>query len=134
MKTTTGDWIRAAEDDLMAAKMLATEERLTNLAAFHCQQCLEKCFKAIIEEFDKPMIKSHDLFRLSSTSGIQLDENEKVLIQIINEVYIDSRYPGDLGLLPQGRPTIKEIENFIFSLQNILQRTVQIIGEKKAAL
>jgi hypothetical protein len=26
---------------------------------------------------------------------------------MINEVYIDSRYPGDLGLLPHGKPTIE---------------------------
>jgi hypothetical protein len=28
-------------------------------------------------------------------------------------IYIDARYPGDLGLLPHGKPTIPEIESFI---------------------
>lgn len=48
MKPTTKDWLTAAEDDLLAAKKLAGETRLSNVSAFHCQQCLEKCFKAII--------------------------------------------------------------------------------------
>jgi hypothetical protein len=51
MKQTTKDWLTVAEDDLLAAKTLASEGR-------------------------------------------------------INETYIDTRYPGDLGLLPHGKPTI----------------------------
>ena len=72
MKQTTKDWLTVAEDDLLAAKTLASEDRLTNLVSFHCQQCLEKCFKALIEEQDKPSIKSHDLLRLQLIANIQL--------------------------------------------------------------
>jgi HEPN domain-containing protein len=84
-----------AEDDLLAAKTLVTNSRLSKLAAFHCQQCIEKCFKAIIEEFEKPALKSHDLFRLQTAANFHLTSNELNLLGIINEVYIDSRYPGD---------------------------------------
>jgi HEPN domain-containing protein len=72
MKVTTKEWFYAAEDDLIAAQKLISEERLTNLVSFHCQQCLEKCFKAIIEEQGKPSIKSHDLIRLQINANIQL--------------------------------------------------------------
>lgn len=72
MKQTTKDWLTVAEDDLLAAKTLASEDPLTNLVSFHCQQCLEKCFKAMIEEQDKPSIKSHDLLRLQLIANIQL--------------------------------------------------------------
>ena len=113
MKQTTRDWLIAAEDDLLAARKLAGEDRLTNVVAFHCQQCIEKCFKAIIEEQDKPSIKSHDLLRLQINANIHLEETETTLLGIINEVYIDARYPGDLGLLPYGKPTIAEAEAFI---------------------
>lgn len=40
MKQTTKDWLTAAEDDLLAAKKLAGEDRLTNVVAFHCQSRL----------------------------------------------------------------------------------------------
>jgi len=113
MKQTTKDWLLAAEDDLLAAKKLVGEDRLTNVVAFHCQQCLEKCLKAAIEEKGSASIKSHDLVRLQFNADIQFNDAETKLLEIINEVYIDARYPGDLGLLPHGKPTIGEVENFI---------------------
>jgi HEPN domain-containing protein len=122
MKQTTKNWISLAEDDLLAAKTLAHEDRLTNLVSFHCQQCLEKCFKAIIEEQDKPSIKSHDLLRLQLNTDIKLSDPETILLSMINEVYIDSRYPGELGLLPNGKPTLSEAEAFIQLCDNILLR------------
>ena len=122
MKQTTKNWITLAEDDLLAAKTLAGEDRLTNLVSFHCQQCLEKCFKAIIEEKDKPSIKSHDLLRLQLNAGVKLSEPETIMLGIINEIYIDSRYPGELGLLPNGKPTLSEAEAFIQLSDNILLR------------
>lgn len=125
MKQTTNDWFSAAKYDLLAAETLASDSRLTHLAAFHCQQCLEKSIKAIIEENEKPAIKSHDLFRLQFAASIQLSENELNLLGIINEVYIDGRYPGDLGLLPQGKPTISEIKTFIDFCNEIYTRLKQ---------
>lgn len=122
MKQTTNDWLIVAEDDLLSAKALSTDERLTHVASFHCQQCIEKCLKAVIEEPNKPSIKSHDLIRLLLTINISLSENEMMLLSIINEVYIDSRYPGDLGLLPHGKPTKSEIEVFVQFCETIFYR------------
>ena len=104
---------------MLAAKTLATDSRLTNLAAFHCQQCLEKYFKAVIEEFENLTLKSHDLIRLQIAADIQLTDDELNLMEIINEVYIDARYPGDLGLLPHGKPSVDEIANFIQFCEDI---------------
>ena len=122
MKQTTKDWLMIAEDDLLAAKKLSQEERLSNLVSFHCQQCIEKCFKAIIEEQDKPFIKSHDLLRLQLIANIDLSSEEAIILGMINEVYIDSRYPGDLGLLPHGKPLKSEIEAFIHFCETLLKR------------
>lgn len=122
MKQTTKEWFLAAEDDLIAAQKLSEDERLSNVVAFHCQQCLEKCFKAVIEELGKPSIKSHDLIRLLSNASIQLSDTEFNLLAIINEVYIDARYPGDLGLLPQGKPTLAEIKTFVDLCELLFKR------------
>ena len=128
MKQTTKDWLIAAEDDFLAAKKLAGEVRLTNIVSFHCQQCLEKSFKAVIEEQGKSSIKSHDLVRLQLNANIKLAEVESNLLEIINEVYIDSRYPGDLGLLPHGKPTIKEAEIFLEFCESLYYRIKNQIG------
>lgn len=34
------------------------------------------------------------------------------ILKTLDALYIDARYPGDLGLLPDGKPTIEEAENF----------------------
>lgn len=127
MKQTTEEWLLAAEDDLLSAKKLADSERLTNIVAFHCQQCLEKGLKALIEEKSGISIKSHDLLRLKDMTKLSLSDNEVIIMATINEVYIDSRYPGDLGLMPKGKPTISEVEGFIKYSEVILKRIKQII-------
>jgi hypothetical protein len=30
------------------------------------------------------------------------------IIKRLDEVYISTRYPGDLGLIPSGKPTVKD--------------------------
>ncbi len=122
MKEITKDWLTAANDDLVAAKTLVTNDQLTHIAAFHCQQCIEKCFKAHLEELNLQSVKSHDLLRLRKIANLDVSETEKTLLSIINEVYIDTRYPGDLGLLPHGKPTIKEVESFISLCETIIIR------------
>jgi hypothetical protein len=52
--------------------------------------------------------------RLRDIAGIQLSAPETVLLATINEVYIDTRYPVDLGLMPNGKPTIAEAKNQYF--------------------
>jgi len=37
-------------------------------------------------------------------------------------VYIDARYPGDMGLLPSGKPTIAEAERFILFSEQLFNR------------
>jgi len=113
MKKITKDWFLAAEDDLLSAKKLMSEVRLTNIVAFHCQQCIEKTFKGIIEEQNLPSIKSHDLLRLRDIANIKLTEQETIILATINETYIEARYPADLGLMPDGKPTINEAKNFV---------------------
>jgi len=34
------------------------------------------------------------------------------ILDSLNTLYIDSRYPGDLGLLPYGQPTIDDVKEF----------------------
>jgi HEPN domain-containing protein len=127
MKETTKDWFMAAEDDLLSAKTLISEERLTNIVAFHCQQCIEKSLKGIIEEQNKPSVKSHDLLRLRDIAGISLSEQETIILEIINEVYIDARYPADLGLMPNGKPTTEEAETFISFTENLHDKLIRLI-------
>ena len=56
MKKISEEWLRAAKDDLRVVEKISQDEHLTNMVAFHSQQCIEKSLKAIIEEFDFLML------------------------------------------------------------------------------
>jgi HEPN domain-containing protein len=47
---------------------------------------------------------------LNEIKNMNIDEKKLI---VINEVYIESRYPGDIGLLPDGIPTFEEAKEFI---------------------
>lgn len=127
MKEITKEWLMAAGDDLKAAKTLLSESSLTNLAAFHSQQCIEKCFKAIAEEKNLPVPKPHDLISLYKTVRNLIGEIDSYLLYAVNELYIDSRYPGEFGLLPDGKPTTDEALKFTEFAALILNRVNHLV-------
>ncbi len=98
------EWLKSAKDDLDTAIEILSISHLSNIVAFHSQQCIEKSFKAVIEKYSKESVKSHNLEKLYNKIlkyiNIEIDEN---MLEIINELYIDSRYPGEFGLLPDGK-------------------------------
>ena len=114
MKKQVKDWITLADKDLYAAEIMLRESNLTNIVAFHCQQAIEKYLKAFLIEKDVPLIKTHDLIKLNGMikEVKDLGIDEKKLI-VINEVYIDSRYPGEIGLMSDGMPTDKQAKEFL---------------------
>lgn len=113
MKKTTEAWLQSAESDLLLVDEILANETLTHLSAFHAQQAVEKSFKAIIEEFDLGFIRTHSLEMLYNIvrHKILLDVNIELLI-VLDQLYIDSRYPGELGLLPNGKPSLTEGNQF----------------------
>jgi HEPN domain-containing protein len=121
MKKQVEDWIQLADKDLYAAEIiLKNEYPLTNIVAFHCQQAIEKYLKAFLIEKGIPVIKTHDLITLNGVikEMNDLGIDEKKLI-IINEVYIESRYPGELGLLPDGMPSEEQVKEFVAYAQEV---------------
>jgi len=71
------------------------------MVAFHSQQAIEKCFKAILEENEDNVPKIHNIIVLKEKIERYINlKLEKEIFDQLNELYIDSRYPTDLGLLP----------------------------------
>ncbi len=113
MKDISLEWLRSAKTDLETIDAILENERLRNIVAFHSQQCVEKCLKAVIEEFDLPAGKIHNLITLmvivTKVKEFNFSEDN---LSLLNTLYIDSRYPGALGLLPDGNPTEEETAEF----------------------
>ena len=114
MKKQVEAWIKFAEKDILTISEIIKNPNLTNIAAFHCQQAIEKYFKAFILEKEKPILKIHNLLTLygiiKEMKNFDFDED---LLATINDIYLESRYPGEIGLLEDGSmPTIKQAEQF----------------------
>lgn len=116
------EWLLRAKEDLDTVEKLLNEEGLTNIAAFHAQQCIEKCLKALIESSGKPVPRIHDLIRLSAlvdkTWQDLIDEN--TLIEL-STVYLNSRYPITTGFLPSGKPDLQDIRRFFQGAADIFR-------------
>ena len=113
MKYLTSEWLSAADKDIKAASRLLNDEALTSVVTFHCQQAIEKLFKAILVDRDLEPQRIHDLLRLYKLVSEYIDPIEDIsTLKVINEAYIDSRYPGEMGLLPNGEPSLREATIF----------------------
>ncbi len=102
-------WLQYAYDDLQSAKVLL-KEVIYNMVCFHSQQAAEKLFKSFIASYHEEIPRTHNLIRLHKIcedlyGKIEIDS--EILI-FLNDVYIDSRYPADFGVLPSGQSGEKE--------------------------
>jgi len=114
MKESTLNWLKFAQSDLETIKEIIHNEDLTHVTAFHSQQCIEKSFKAIIEEYQlSEHIRTHNLLTLYKlTSQVVNFKVNEDLLELVNKLYIDSRYPGEIGLLSYGKPKITDAKKF----------------------
>jgi HEPN domain-containing protein len=129
MKTSTQQWLEFGNADLVACEVSKNNEILSNIVLYHAQQAVEKCFKAIIEEKGVGMPRTHDLTRLHSLLKPHLKfEVDSTLLQTIDTIYTSSRYPGDLGLLPNGKPTVEDAIVFFEFAKDIFEKTKLLLG------
>ena len=122
MKKISEEWLKAAKDDLRVADKIISDEALTHMVAFHSQQCIEKSLKAVMEEYGIDLVKIHNLERLLAIvkNHVKIDV-DIVLIEKMDKLYIDSRYPADFGLLPEGKPTIEDAEEFYDAASSVYE-------------
>jgi HEPN domain-containing protein len=132
MKNEIKDWLLYADRDLMGAKtLLESSKSLINLAAFHCQQAVEKYFKAYLLENDWELEKTHDLIKLNKEIIKIKDLNfDKNVLSRINKIYAGSKYPGGLGLLPDGMPSEEEILSFYEFAKEVKQKINNELSKK----
>ena len=125
------EWLKAAYLDIQSIEYVIKQDYLTPIASFHAHQAIEKSFKAIIEYQNKKIPKTHDLLSLKDRiNNILSIENEEIL-EKLNELYIDSRYPSDFGLLPYGKPTLKDAQEFYNFAKEIFYKVCEILDVKE---
>lgn len=130
MKKQVSEWILFARVDLDSALKLMEEPHLSQNSVFHCQQTIEKAFKAVIEDNNNRVPRTHDLRRLLGiieTYGIVIEIEEDIL-DAINAVYTETRYPSDLGLIPDGIPGMKTVTQFYALAKSIYHQVYQLLS------
>jgi len=130
MKRQTEYWLKAAQDDLIVIREIIRNDSLTNMVAFHSQQAIEKALKAVLEEKENHVPRMHNIITLKAMIDryVTLNFNQEIFDQI-NELYIDSRYPTDLGLLPDGKPSKEIAEEFFNITTNIFDQITEYLSE-----
>jgi HEPN domain-containing protein len=127
MSNMTKEWLSAAYDDLLTVEEIKNNSHLTHIVAFHAQQCVEKSFKAILENQNVEFPNIHKLIRLYKLIPIPVAISNFDFLTTLDKLYIDSRYPTDFGLLPYGKPTLKDAQEFYEFAQEIFNEVCTIL-------
>jgi len=127
------EWLKASQDDIKVISNIIDLGDLTHIVAFHSQQSVEKSLKALLEYQNKPVPKIHKITKLiTSIDGFIVYDKE--LINLLDSLYIESRYPGDMGLLPYGKPTLEDAKEFYEFANDIFEKVCQILEVDKDSL
>jgi len=132
MKKVTKAWVEFAQRDLAAAEKLRDEDSLSNIVLYHCEQCVEKSVKAVFEEHSVRIPRVHVTLKLhtdirSSVPTVPELATEDDLV-FIDDVYLDTRYPGSLGLLPGGFPSRLETVRGLAIARAVLARVTEYLS------
>ena len=130
MKVSTQQWLDSAKADLLNCDRILDDDFLTAIVAFHSQQAVEKSFKALIVEKDLIFPHIHSLIRLHSIIEFALQQPFDVHeLLTLDNVYTSSRYPGDIGMIGSGKPTLQEAKEFYESAKRIFEVITDILNQ-----
>ena len=127
MRKESKDWFKVAREDLKSAKVLF-REGLFRMVGFHSQQAVEKAFKALLTEKEFRFKRIHSLIDLKNNIekiGYKISINEEEAV-FLNSIY-RSRYPADLGLLPQGESARKDAQKALNVAARILKEVYSLL-------
>ncbi|HFE64142.1 MAG TPA: HEPN domain-containing protein [Caldithrix sp.] len=130
MKEQTRYWLKTANNDLSVIEAILERKDLTPMVAFHAQQAIEKSLKAVLEEKETKVPRTHNLITLKELVEKYLKINiEEELLTGINETYIDTRYPTDLGLLHSGIPSQRTAGEFSGAAHRIFREVKEFLSD-----
>lgn len=101
----------------------------------HVQQCVEKSFKAVLEHHKQNVPNIHNLITLHGRTEVHLPTEADMvdidMLDRLNQLYIEARYPGEQGLLPDGKPSTEEARQFFHFADAVLDMVNQHLLERE---
>lgn len=120
------EWLAKADDDLATARIvLATTSPPTCPAAFHCQQIVEKCLKALLIQENIVFGRTHRLVDLGKLLAQRFPEIERYfdLFEAMTVYAADYRYPGTYT-----PPTVEEAGQLLADAERVREFCFERIG------
>jgi len=121
------EWLKASYSDIVVLDKIVNEEFVTHMTAFHSQQSVEKSLKAILEFYGDNVPKKHDVLMLKDLVNKYINIENEDILEDLNSLYIDSRYPSSFGLLPNGKPTLDDAKEFYNFAIDIFDNTCNML-------
>jgi len=102
-------WFHYAKEDFDTIKSLQ-KTNLYRSICFHAQQTAEESLKAYLFAFEKPIPRIHDISRLFLETELEIPDNlHQGDLEFLSSIYIETRYPPDIGLLPDSEPNVTDV-------------------------
>lgn len=116
-------WLEIASHDLAAAQMVFEYNPLIlDIACFHCQQAIEKYFKAFLIFKKKDFDKTHDVLRLKNQCA-KIDKNfVDINLKNLSDYAVGVRYPDDYIM-----PSLKEAKEYLQMVLDVQELVLEKI-------
>lgn len=127
MKENTEKWLRFANENIMAARLLLAG-KYYNTCLQNLQQTIEKAMKAIIVEHALFFKKSHSILKINKIleeAGIHIDLSDEDC-NLLDSIYLPSRYPIG-SALPDFEPTEEICLHCLDIAENILSQVNKLL-------
>jgi HEPN domain-containing protein len=125
MKPLTREWVEKAEGDFLVATqiMRRRKRRVYDAACFHCQQTMEKYFKARLFEAGLPFPKTHDLaVLLNLLLPVEpLWKSYESAVKELTEYAVSFRYPGEHATLAEAKRALKHCRSLRAEMRRSLR-------------
>jgi len=96
-KQSALEWLQHAYHDLQGSSTLYDAQHYTDTISFVLQQSIEKTLKSILAYHNMKIKKNHNLieiYELSLSDKLQLDDNDIEIIALATTYYTKQRYPS----------------------------------------
>ena len=138
-KQLVKQWMLKAENDLLnVANNLQADQTPWDTVCFHCQQIVEKYFKAVLVVYKQEIPRSHDLEQLGNLvqrwmPGVVEQRNE---LRWLTTYAVISRYPVEVEGLPPGETEGKRAHQLAKAIRTMCRdyikgMTEDLMGESK---
>ncbi len=125
-------WLAKADSDLRTAQAaLALDPPETETAAFHCQQAVEKCLKALLVANDVDPPRVHDLevlLEMCTDQGHDLTDLRAAILDL-NPFAVQFRYPTE-----EPAPEEEEVQAGLDAAGSIRRRVQSLLPNPGGAL